>query len=320
MTTSPISVTLPVGQAIERTKWLLFRPFEPAKWFVIGFCAWLAYFGRSGGFGFHVPGGGQGGDGNLRDAIESARNYVAGNLYWIVPLSIVAMTFILILGVAVLWLRCRGEFMFLHCVARNRAEVAGPWTAFSREGNSLFLFRLVLGAVEIFATWPLLILCGIRFYRMWVNGDWNAGGILGCLGLGLVFVGAVIVFAIVEKLASDFVVPIMFLGRKRCMEGWRELGRLLAAQPGQFILYFLFQIVLAIAIGTLVAVVVVVTCCIAGCLLILPYLGTVLLLPVLVFKRSYSVFYLAQYGPGYDAFAPPPTPPSPALEPPPTAA
>jgi len=28
------------------------------------------------------------------------------------------------------WLHSRGEFMFLHCVAVNRAEVAAPWTEF----------------------------------------------------------------------------------------------------------------------------------------------------------------------------------------------
>lgn len=107
----------------------------------------------------------------------------------------------------------------------------------------------------------------------------------------------------------------MFLRRKPCLDGWREFGRLLTAQPGEFIVYLLFQIVLAIALGLLVLMVVLVTCCIAGCLLILPYLGTVLLLPVLVFKRAYSLHYLAQYGPEYDAFAPPPAPPPVAPEP-----
>jgi hypothetical protein len=49
-----------------------------------------------------------------------------------------------------------------------------------------------------------------------------------------------------------------------------------------------------------------VTCCIAGCLMALPYVGTVALLPVLVFKRSYSIYYLAQFGPAYNVFPPAP--------------
>ena len=31
-------------------------------------------------------------------------------------------------------------------------------------------------------------------------------------------------------------------------------------------------------------------------------LGTVLLLPVIMFKRAYSLHYLAQYGPAYNVF------------------
>ena len=73
--------------------------------------------------------------------------------------------------------------------------------------------------------------------------------------------------------------------------------------------YILFQIVLSIAIGMVVVGAVIVTCCIAACVMALPYLGTVLLLPVLVFERSYSLYYLAQFGPAYNVF---PTPPPPA--------
>ena len=64
----------------------------------------------------------------------------------------------------------------------------------------------------------------------------------------------------------------------------------------------LFQLVLAMAIGLVVIAAVVVTCCCAGCLMMLPYIGTVVLLPVLVFERSYSLYYLGQFGPAYAVF------------------
>jgi hypothetical protein len=82
------------------------------------------------------------------------------------------------------------------------------------------------------------------------------------------------------------------------------LGGLLRGNIGNLVLYFLFRIVLAIAISVVVAGVVLVTCRIAGCLFALPYLGTVILLPILVFERAYSVAYLAQFGPDYDVFSP----------------
>ena len=45
-----VSVIDPVASAIEHVKKMLFKPFDLEKWFVIGFCAWLAYIGKRGGF------------------------------------------------------------------------------------------------------------------------------------------------------------------------------------------------------------------------------------------------------------------------------
>jgi hypothetical protein len=155
--------------------------------------------------------------------------------------------------------------------------------------------------------------------RMVQRGEPDAGGILGAVGLGLVLIGLAIGFAIIHKLTADFVVPIMFLRRNRCLEAWRELWALLSANAGQLILYLLFSIVLAVATGMIVMAALLVTCCVC-CLALLPYVGTVLLLPVLVFKRAYSLYFLAQFGPEYDVFPPPPpTLPSPGLPPMPVA-
>jgi len=115
-------------------------------------------------------------------------------------------------------------------------------------------------------------------------------------------------------------VPIMRLRRSKCLAAWREFYGLFTAHFWQFVLYLLFQIVLGMAIGILIVMVVLVTCCCAGCLLLLPYLGTVLLLPVLVFRRAYPLYFLAQFGPEYDVFPPPSAAPlSPGLPPMPVA-
>jgi hypothetical protein len=33
---------------LERVKRVLFQPFDLGKWFIIGFCAWLAFLGDGG--------------------------------------------------------------------------------------------------------------------------------------------------------------------------------------------------------------------------------------------------------------------------------
>jgi hypothetical protein len=318
VTTRPVEINVvePVSPALERVKRVLFQPFDLGKWFVIGFCAWLACLGEGGGSGFHVPGGGGGHGGggeNFRHEFEHARDYVLNNLDWIVPLAAAVVVIGLGFWLLFLWLNSRGKFMFLHCVALDRAEVSKPWSQFAHEGNSLFLFRLGLGLIGWVLTLPLVVMIAVMIYRMVQRGEPDAGGILGAVGLGLVLIAVAMVFAIIHKLTTDFVVPIMFLRRSRCLTAWKELWTLLSAQAVQFILYFLFSIVLVMAIGMMVVMAMIVTCCFC-CMMLLPYVGTVLLLPVLMFKRCYSLYFLAQFGPEYDVF-PPAAPPVPATPP-----
>ena len=298
-----ISVTRPVGQAWERMKAILFRPFDAAKWFTIGFCAWLALLGRRGfnfNFNFHEPRNVS--EEQVREAIWRIRDYVVSHLYWIIPVALLLLAVGLTVWVCLTWLNSRGAFMFLHCVARNRAEVVDPWKQYRREGNSLFGFRLVLTLVSMAVTLPLMILIAWHLVRMFLADAWDAGGILRVVGIGLVWIGLAILFGLVGKLTNDFAVPLMFRRRLDWRGGWAAVWHLVTAYPGEIILYLLFQIVLAIAIAMVVVAAVVATCCLAGCIMALPYLGTVLLLPVLVFSRSYSLFYLAQFGPDWDAF------------------
>ena len=149
-----VSVIEPISPAIERVRTILFRPFNLGKWFVIGFCAWLAQLGAGKGSG--NGGGGRRGHGpagpddvrdELRRFFEQTWNYVQANLDWLVPVAVFA--FFAIVGVILLlkWLNSRGQFMFLHCVAQNTAEVRRPWNEFRAHADSLFAFRVVVGII-----------------------------------------------------------------------------------------------------------------------------------------------------------------------------
>src|SRR5436189_151173 len=54
---------------------------------------------------------------------------------------------VLALVLVVAWLRARGGFMFTDCIAKNRGAVVAPWREFRTEGNSYFLFTLLVGFV-----------------------------------------------------------------------------------------------------------------------------------------------------------------------------
>ncbi|MFO1501018.1 MAG: hypothetical protein U1G07_21955 [Verrucomicrobiota bacterium] len=128
----------------------------------------------------------------------------------------------------------------------------------------------------------------------WFLG-WVIPSVLAMMGIGLVY-------GLAHKLTLDFVVPIMRLQTPSTLEAWRRLGTLLSTHVFDFVIYLLFSIVLAVAIGILIVAIILLTCCCAGCLMAIPYLGTVFILPILVFGRAFSAYYLAQFGPEFDSF------------------
>src|SRR5438046_8045718 len=94
-------------------------------------------------------------------------------------------------------------------------------------------------------------------------------------------------------------VPVMY--RQRCLapKAFGIVVRLIAAYPGEILLYCLFLIVLALATAIVACAATCATCCITA----IPYVGTVILLPVFVLLRSFSLLFIRQFGPDYDVWA-----------------
>jgi len=305
MTNEPqhISVIDPIAPAIERVKQMLFKPFDLARWFNIGFCAWLAYL-FSGGFPNPYRGRDHGGI-HPGEVVGQAKEFVLNNIVWVLPLIIGGGVLIIALALVMAWIRSRGEFMFLHCVAMNKDEVKSPWHKFREHANSLFLFRIVLGIIGAVITsmlvLPIILLIVLIMAK---SGDGlNLMFLASIILLVLLLFVAVICLILVRKFTIDFVVPIMFLRTTSCVEGWREFLQLLGGSKGAFALYVLFQMVIGMAVSVIVIAAICITCCCACCIMMIPYLGTVLFLPILVFARAYSAYYLRQFGPQFDVFA-----------------
>jgi hypothetical protein len=195
--------------------------------------------------------------------------------------------------------------MFLHCVATNKSEVKVPWHKFRKHGNSLFLFRIVLGLIGLAAVAvPIL---GIVLFIIMITAK-AAPAIVFVpiiIILGLTFFIFAIVMSLIMKFTYDFVVPIMFLRTASCVAGWREFLTILAVNKARLALYILFQIVISIVIGTIIFIGFCIGCCLCciSVLLLIPYIGTVILLPIFVFKQAYPLYYLRQFGPGFDVFS-----------------
>lgn len=296
--TTPISVIDPLSRAMVWSRDVLFRPFDLGKWIVLGFCAWLAGLGERGGGpngNFNV--GERHGD--FEHDLHVAWEWLLANLALVLFIVAVAFVVCFTIWLLFLWLSSRGKFMFLDGVVHDRAAVVAPWHRFRAPANALFRFRFVvglLGGVVVLAFIATLV------FVAWLAIDTDAEKPLLILFLICAlfpFVLTMIAFGLLALAINDFVVPLMYLRDEGVGAAFRELRRLFSARPGTFILYVLIKIVIAIA----VAVISIFFCCLTCCIVLLPYIGTVILLPIAVFARAYPLYFLGQFGPDYARFA-----------------
>lgn len=289
-----ISVTEPIGRAFDWMKVVLFQPFDLGKWFTLGFCSFLAYLGEGGGrFSFNSRMGGGGGP-NFGQMLRDMTEWVEAHVAVIVVLVMAGLTVVVVLGALFAWLSSRGKFMLLDGVVCNRGAVTEPWRRFRVAGNRLFVFRLVVMLVGMAVGLLVALVClSVAWPEM------RAGELgWGVLTAVLIAVGTMLPFGlgmwILKALLADFVVPIMYRRDVTAAEGlgvlWREMLR---GHVGSFILFYLLKFVLGLAAGVVVFLGMCLTCCVTA----LPYLSSVVFLPVSVFFRSYSLYFLEQFGP-----------------------
>ncbi len=345
-----LSVTHPIGAALDRTKRILFKPFKIGKWFVLGFCAFLAYLGQGGGgfpggggggspsggsggggtppsggggggggggsSGGSAPSGGEGSDGASSDGGAEVVDWIMANPGVAIAIGLIALIILIVIfviGLLILWVRCRGKFMFLDGVVHNRGAVVKPWKEFRRYGNSLFFFSFAFG-FSMFVIMMLIAALGLILAWPDIRASEFTSASITAIVIGVpLLIGAMIVYSIIAVLLEDFVVPTMYLHSAPVMSAWRIVrAEVLAGNLGTIILYFLMKIVLAIAVGIIAIMATCLTCCLAA----IPYLGTVILLPLYVFGRCYPVCFLEQLGPSWKFFPPDPPEPEVAQAPP----
>jgi hypothetical protein len=302
-----IEILKPFGEAFELTQKILFQPFNFEKWLVIGFAAFLA--GHLTGAGFNLP------LGNFppRHADQTLPSPDFEQWKPMLPILIAVFAVVMVIFIVVFsWLRARGNFIFTDCVARNRAAIVEPWREYRKEGNSYFLFLIILtfGSILIFG---LICLTGLAIFGFFGQGSDH----VGMTPLFILFLGLFLVvwlgYAFFFGITAYFMVPLMYVRRYRAGEAFRHVAGLVLENAGSFILFCLFGICLLLGVGMISGIATCLTCCLA----LLPYVGTVILLPVFVFLRAYGLRFIRQFGPDYDvwpanveaAAVPPPTPP-----------
>ena len=301
-----ITVIDPIGKALERTKLVLFQPFDLGKWLTLGFCVWLATLVEGSGGG--GSGGGGGGsdewsedvlDGRVPggDGLERVGEWVTDNSEILIGIGSAVLFVAIAVMVLLSWLGSRGRFMFLDGVVRNRGAVVEPWNAFAELANSLFRFQLILTLVG-FASFVVSAAVGVAI--AWTDIEAKDFGELAIIGIGVsvtLFVILGFAWSLVNLFTRDFVVPAMYSRNLYVSDAWDVVrNEVLGEHAGAVALYVLMKGLLTIAFGVIIFTVVLASCCILALPLMIPYIGTVLMLPMFVFMRSYSLYFIEQIG------------------------
>ena len=295
-----ISITEPLERAYKHMKGMLFAPFDLGRWLVIGFGCWLARLtdGSFGGFPSWTA--------DLIDDADAATHSawewpeVVTDQAWLFgcgTMVFVLLAFLLVLIPLLIWLSSRGQFVFLDNVIRDRAEIREPWNRFATQGNSLFLWQLgflfVALILIVASTLPLIYV----LYTLQNRGSFVLGEVATVTACVLPVAALAVGVAYTHLFLLHFVVPIMHREGVTTTVAWGRFLPLLRRELGSFLIYGLFVFLLWLGIFIALGLVIIFSCCIAAIPLIIPYIGTVTLLPVYVVFRAYSVEFLGQLMP-----------------------
>jgi hypothetical protein len=324
-----ISVTDPLSPAYERTAQMTFRPFKLDKWFAVGFVAWLAGLGEGGGPNFNFnnkfkfpappappvpptpaprtwpPTTDPSNTGPSTPATsytappdpwQPVIDWMKTHVFELVLIGVAILVVIIAISLIVMWINSRGKFMLLHSIANDSPAVAAPWKQYKQLANSLLGLRVCLflmGSVLSLAILGAGVMLALPDLRAEQFGSRAITAIAVCVPL-MLLVGIPLLF--INWCTTNLVTVVMYARGALVMDAWREFR--LQVMPGNFgkiVLFMLMNIVLNIGLVIAQALLGCVTCCIG----FLPYLGTVVSLPLILFLRCYGIYFMQQFGPQY---------------------
>ena len=293
-----VSYIDPVERAWSRTQRILFRKFDIETWVTVGFAAFLA--GLAGEWaGLRLsPGWGYGFPPHLVDLLtppfHGSGDFLRGIRWFGAPLALIWLG----VGVGLLWLGSRGKFVLLDDLVHERPAIVEPWNRYGKLGDSLFFWRLGFCVVALTAF--ALFVSPI----FWLGHELTSAigrplGTLASFGATALSILLGLTAAFVALLLESFVVPLMYHRGIRSTEAWRLFLPLLRAHLPEFLVYGLLILFAGVGVVLCLIAVSILSCCILPLLLSLPYVRSVVLLPLTALLRLYSLEFLQQFGPDY---------------------
>ena len=317
-----------VGESIDRTLHLLFKPLKVSFWLKLAFVVFLMN-------------GGLNSLSNM-EFYQFDRGYadVAQNLTLVIAVAAIMIAFALFFA----FVGSVAVFIFIDAVLQKRVAFFEGFHKNIAGGFKLFLFNIMLTLIAL-AILIALLLPAAGIY-LGLSGGVKYAALFGYFIFAFaVLCVAVIALVLVRMFTTDFVAALMYRSGSDVIASWKRLLPIMRKNMEQFVMYVLARVILGIVTGIatlivviasfliLLAVAVVVgfglgavgaivaspssvegfvgsppVLIILGVALliatsIIAYVMTVVMLPITVFYRYYSLIFLGRVHPEAGFFA-----------------
>lgn len=264
----PLSAVDCVRPAVSRTENILFHPMRWAIWWRLALLGLATGEAATQGFNFNFPSGGDwskigdaaGGSGTPAPAPNvSPLPHIPG----LSDARLALLLTVLVVGVIVLilvhlWVSSVARFMLFDAIATGRYRLREGWKRWGSQGFRYFLFQLALMAAN-FAV--MLMVFGIPILIAWRAGVFSHfkerwGVLLAELLVALpIYLVVAVLFALFGLMVKDFVVPVIALEHISMPDAIRKVWDMVKSAKGDYTIYVLIKIVLAVAIGIALTIV-----------------------------------------------------------------
>lgn len=333
---SELRAIKPVSTAFQKTKKILFDPFDGWLWLKLVI---IMFFVGSGGGNSFNPG-------NILQYTmdDSGETTLPDFSQWLsdpVVIAIILTIVILLVAIVLLFMYLKAVFSFvlIESLTSGNVRIIQPFVDNMSRGFKAFLFNLGLTLISLAG---LLILIGVILVSVFfiMRADSGAGSIIGILlavGLLLLAILVFILFSMIIGLVIgffyDFAVPLMYFKGMGLRASLGHLAGLIKREPVEFLVYivlrwiltaavgFLFLIIYLCVLGVFIAAGIVLVLLaallyevsvwllvpialvfVAG-LILLILIMAIISLPIAVYFRYYSLDFLRSFDPSYVKYA-----------------
>jgi hypothetical protein len=237
-----ISAADSVSFAIQRTRDLLFRPFNWGTYLKLGLVAIITegLGGNLNSSSHHAPASGNG------PIFHSPSNLVPVAIAAIFALALVAVILLV-----VFYLITRLRFAFFHCLVHNVREIRPGWWFYREQATRFFWLNVVVGFCYLLAVVLISIpfVSGfVRLFKETQRGGHFDVGLLLSLVLPLIPIIFLMVLAgfALDVILRDWILPHYALENATAGEAWSQVYARIRAEKRQFFVYALLRLVLPV--------------------------------------------------------------------------